>query len=159
MDSFQNRWAEKELRLGMPDELRAEMIAFEGVLLPSEASPFLTFGDANGRKYIFDIFGAPEQWNTAERERLSDYIVIGADGSGNPICQRESDKAIVLVDHDDGFRTVEFVNSSVQQLQQSLLAYFGETDPDKFNSAMREIDANAIAKEAFWYFAAKEIGE
>lgn len=156
---FESRWAEKECDLGVPTDIRVEMVAFKDVLLPSEAAPFLSFGDASGQKHIFEIFGFPEQWSDTERERLSEYVVLGSDGSGNPICERDSDKAIVLVDHDDGFNTVQFVNSSVQQLQESLLAYFGERDQALFRSVMLQIDPKAIEPESFWYFEANGIGE
>ena len=158
-NTFESRWADKENAIGVPNDIRAEMVTYGDALLPSEAAPFLSFSDSSGQKHIFEIFGFAEQWIDTERERLSEYIVLGSDGSGNPICERKSDKVIVLVDHEDGFKTVQFVNSSVQQLQESLLAYFGENDQELFLSVMRKLDPKAIEPETFWYFEAKGIGD
>ena len=51
------------------------------------------------------------------------YRVIGSDGCGSPIAIDESHEGqIVCLDHDNRFARV-FLNSSVRQLAESLLAY------------------------------------
>ena len=157
-ESFEKRWSDKEAALGVPPDIRANMLSFGGLLLPSEAAPFLSFDKAEDVKRIFEVYGSSWEWSDKDKERLSPYIMIGSDGSGNPICQRNTDKAVVLIDHDDGFNSVSFVNSGVQQLQESLLAYFGERDAERFLSEMQKIDPKAIEPESFWSIEAKVIG-
>ncbi len=51
------------------------------------------------------------------------YRILGSDGSGNPICiDEEHRSSVVVLEHDGGFR-VQFMNSSVPQLAECLLAY------------------------------------
>ena len=158
-ESFGKRWSDKEAAIGVPSELRADMVSFGGLLLPCEAAPFLSFDKALGKKRIFEVYGSSWEWSDKDKERLSPYIMIGSDGSGNPICQRNTDEAVVLIDHEDGFNSISFVNSGVQQLQESLLAYFGERDAVRFLSEMQKIDPKAIEPESFWSIEAKAIGE
>ena len=55
--SFDSRWADKEIAIGVPAEIRAEMIAFGDALLPSEAAPFLSFTDASaGRRFWESVY-------------------------------------------------------------------------------------------------------
>ena len=62
--------------------------------------------------------------------------------------------AVVLLDHEDRFRTRQFVNSGVSQLAECLLAYVGEQQPERFRSAVRAIDPPALAERSFWWHAA-----
>ena len=84
--------------------------------------------------------------------------MIGSDGAGNPICIEQGSGAIVLLDHEDLFRTRQFINSGVSHLAECLLAYMGaymgETDADRFRSAVRAIDPPALAEGSFWWHEA-----
>jgi hypothetical protein len=84
--------------------------------------------------------------------------MIGSDGAGNPICVEKGTGAVVLLDHEDWFRTRQFINSSVRQLAECLLAYMGEQDPDRFRAAIKAIDSAAIAEGTFWWHEAAVIG-
>jgi hypothetical protein len=84
--------------------------------------------------------------------------MIGADGAGNPICLEQSTGTVVLLDHEDHFRTRQFVNSSVRQLAECLLAFMGEQEPERFRSAVRAIDPAALAEQSFWSCAAAGLG-
>ena len=48
-----------------------------------------------------------------------------------------------MVDHEDWFRTLQFINSSVRQLAEGLLAYMGEKNTARFRSAILAIDPAA----------------
>ena len=143
------RWARKQhaLRAG---SLASRMIPCGSVVLPDSAAPCLSFDDAENPKPIFEVFGAPFVWSSADRERLSAYLVIGSDGSGSPICLERATGRILLLDHDDDFRTVQFVNSNLTCLAECLLAYMGETSTNEFFIAVRGIDPPAAAVGAFW---------
>ena len=85
--------------------------------------------------------------------------MIGSDGAGNPICLESTTGAVVLLDHEDWFRTRQFVNSNVHQLAECLLAYMGEHDPDRFRSALRRVDPAALAEKSFWWHEAACLNE
>lgn len=85
--------------------------------LPDDAAPFLSFSYlAEGR-----LRGVDEVFKV--REGLSRYKAIGFDGNGCPICiDAGQEDRIVCLDHDQDFEAV-FVNASVPQLAETLLAY------------------------------------
>jgi len=58
------------------------------------------------------------------------------------------------LDHEDWFGTRQFVNSSVRQLAECLLAYMCENDPARFRSAVQAIDPAALADGSFWWHEA-----
>ena|GEM_PF-7120796 len=73
-------------------------------------------------KKIFEIWDTSTDYTDVEKSRLSSYLVIGADGAGNPIVVDIKNKySIVVLDHEDGFNTIEFMNSSAQHLAEFLI--------------------------------------
>ena len=166
-EAFADRWSRKWAACGFgevyPDDDEDESIGTEfvscgGAVLPTEAAPYLTFDRAARPAPIWEVFGIPSQWPPAERERLAPFRVIGSDGSGNPICVEQPGGAVVLLDHEDRFRTRQFVNSSAGQLAECLLAYMGERDPERFREAVRAIDPAAMAERSFWWHEAAGLG-
>ncbi len=132
--------------------------------LPDDAAPFLSFGYlAEGRlRGVDEIFKV--------RESLSGYKAIGFDGNGCPVCiEAGQGDRIVCLDHDQDFEAV-FVNASVAQLAETLLAYrdfveevlagngrqagFDETFTDaQFGRLERQIaaiDGQAAQPGGFW---------
>lgn len=85
--------------------------------------------------------------------------MIGSDGAGNPICVNAETNEIWLLDHEDHFRTRQFVNSSLSCLSESLLAYMGETDANRFRLSISEIDPPAAKNGAFWYCEADALAD
>src|SRR5262249_35923467 len=118
--TFESRWREKQRSLGL-DKPSAEMVACDGWLLPRCAATFLTFD--GGAKPIWEWAGSPGHWSAAQRARLDRFRVLGSDGAGNPICVDRDAGMIWLLEHEDDFHTTQFVNSSVHQLRELLLAY------------------------------------
>lgn len=139
--------------------------------LPASAAPFLSFGET-GR--LWDVWNFGEDTEYA-RELFSQYIALGTDGSGNPLCIDEENNGIVVaLDHDFGFQAVTFVNSSVQQLAECLLVYrvaleeaqrlgteeavagteveseSGEAIAEWVEQEFMRIDSRAMSKECFW---------
>jgi hypothetical protein len=156
-ESFAERWSRKERECAF-EAVASEMVACGSDVLPVEAAPFLTFDCGAQPVLIWEVFGIPSQWSGAERERLAPYQMIGSDGAGNPICVERGTGAVVLLDHEDRFCTRQFVNSSVRQLAECLLAYMGERDPERFRSAVRAIDPAALAERSFWWHEAAGLG-
>ena len=150
---FADRWNRKWAACGFED-IGTEMIACGSDVLPDAAAPCLSFDRASRPVPIWEVFGIPSQWSQAERERLAPYRMIGSDGAGNPICVEQGIGSVVLLDHENRFRTRQFVNSSVSQFAECLLVYMGERDPQQFRAAVRSIDPTALAEQSFWWHEA-----
>jgi hypothetical protein len=154
--------AEAVAGLRIPEEQRAFLLQ-PG--LPKQAAPYLDFGG----KYNFEIPSVAEQWRAGEAFRR--YRIIGANGFGDPVCLDEAaDGAVVYLNHDDEMKR-RFMNSNVQCLAFSLLAFrdvvretlkSGGPDAwldnnipsevvDQFILRMDEIDAAAIKADTFWF--------
>jgi hypothetical protein len=156
-DSYAERWRRKERDLGFEDT-GVEMVVCGEWTLPSDAAPMLTFGEASRPRPIWEVYGIPSRWSAEERERLGPYQMIGSDSAGNPICVESVSGAAWLLDHEDQFRTSQFVNTGVPQLAECLLAYLGERDPERFRSAVLAIDPPALAERSFWWHEAAGVG-
>lgn len=111
---------------------------------------------------------ADDAWNLDKEFRR--YVVIGSNGSGDPIClDVGAESAVVYLNHDNNFERV-WINSSVHQLAGSLLRYrqlVQETQRrngedafldgkipgdviEKLRADLQRIDATALAQESFW---------
>jgi hypothetical protein len=156
-ESFAEHWSRKERDCGFGD-IASKMVAYGPNELPDSAAPCLTFKEAARPVPVWEVFGSASAWSSMDRERLGRFCMIGSDGAGNPICVEQGAGAIVLLDHEDQFRTRKFVNTSVRQLAECLLAYMGETDPERFRAAVRTIDPAAIVERSFWWYEAAELG-
>jgi hypothetical protein len=124
---FQDRWTAEggELVLFAPSALADVRMPAEGrafllnVGLPRSAAPYLDFRSPSGSP----LPTASEMWQLPDG--FSHYRVIGSNGSGDPICiDEDEDGAIVYLNHDNEFARV-FINSSVPQLAECLLAFRG----------------------------------
>jgi len=171
-DDFKRAWeavgdrlvtftAEVVATLRVPETQRAFLL-HPG--LPESAAPALDFG---GKRYR-NIPSAAELWKAGDAFRR--YRIIGANGFGDPIClDEETGGAVVYLNHDDEMKR-GFINSSVEQLALSLLAFrevIRETQQrggadaypngqipsdlvDRFILRMEEIDPPAIKSDTFW---------
>jgi len=132
--------------------------------LPKDASPFLSFEVPSSGELptVAKRWGQPREFDR--------YRTIGSDGSGNPIALDESERGeVVCLDHEDRFSR-NFMNQSIPQLAESLLAYrklvrdtqaeFGEDafldgkSSEKARADLRReltfIDAAAMKPGRFW---------
>jgi hypothetical protein len=150
--NFELRWHKKEHGLGFQCA-QTKFIARGPWLLPRDTAPCLTFDMVQEMPAVWEVFGPAAHWSSSDRLRLSGYRVLGSDGAGNPICV-ESDSGLVwLLDHEDHFKTRQFVNTSVPLLAECLLAYLGETSQARFQAAVSAIDPKAIGHKSFWWHA------
>ncbi len=78
-------------------------------------------------------------------------------GVANPMCIEQGTGAVVLLDHEDRFRTRQFVNSSVRQLAECLLTYMGETNSERFRLTVQDIDPAALVEKSFWWYEASHL--
>jgi hypothetical protein len=157
VQSFAERWRHKEHECGF-ESIAATMVACGAELLPDAAAPCVTFKEAALPRPIWEAFESHSDWSIADRERVAPYCMIGSDGAGNPICIEQGTGRVVLLDHENRFHTRQFVNSSVRQLAECLLAYMGEDKPERFKSAVRRIDPSALAEGSFWLQETANLG-
>jgi SUKH-4 immunity protein len=155
-ESFSERWTRKERECGL-ESLRSELISCAGSMLPKSAAPCLSFREAAQPRPIWEVFGTAADWSAADRARLAPYLIIGFDGAGNPLCLKKDSGEVWLLDHERGFNGLEFVNHSVSQLAECVLAYLGELDPQRFRQSVQGIDSGALDPTAFWWYAAQEL--
>jgi hypothetical protein len=148
--AFEARWRRKEYECGL-EAIASEMVPCGDWMLPRDAAPCLTFDRASRPSLMWEVYGSLSDWSPADRSRLAAYGVIGSDGAGNPVCVEQGSGTVWLLDHEDRFRTRQFVNSGVRQLAECLLAYMGEREPEPFRSAVRSIDVPALAGGSFWW--------
>jgi hypothetical protein len=157
VESFAERWNRKERDCGF-EAVASRMVACGPDVLPTEAAPCLSFDHAASPAQLWEVFASPPEWSDTEREQLASYRMIGSDGAGNPLCIEQDTGAVVLLDCEDRFRTRQFVNNSVCQLAECLLAYMGEQDPERFRAVLRAIDPAALAEKSFWWHEAAVLG-
>ena len=156
-DAFTERWKRKEHECGLV-AIASKMVTFEEWVLPRDAAPCMSFRQATRQSRVWEVFGAQADWSAEDRTRLAAYCVIGSDGAGNPVCVEQRSCAVWLLDHEDWFGPRQFVNSSIPQLAECLLAYMGETEPERFRRTVHEIDPHALTDGAFWWHEAAVIG-
>jgi hypothetical protein len=156
-ESFAERWAAKEREHGL-ESIAARMIPIGTDVLPHSAAPCVSFEEADHPRPIYDTFASPSDWSPDDLLRLRSFPMIGSDGAGNPICLNQNTGEVVLLDHEDWFRTQMFVNSSIKQLSECLLAYLGEDDRDRFLSFVAEVDPRAIQERSFWCHESADLG-
>ncbi len=133
--------------------------------LPSDAAPYLSFQ----RPDSGELPTLADEWHQPQQFRC--YRLIGFDGSGNPIALDESRQGeVVCLDHENRFARI-FINKSIRQLAESLLAYrqmvqdaqaeIGEdawlegrvpaAARHQLRQELARIDAHAMQPGCFWY--------
>jgi len=138
-ESFESRWRRRQRECGLAELGPTEFLRAGKVVLPLSASPFVDLKEAQELPYIFDVYGHAADWSTPVRKRPSNYWMIGSDGCGNPICLSARNGAVWILDHEDRFKTRQFVNSGVALFAECLLAYMGEKDPVAMIASVREV--------------------
>ncbi len=165
--NFAAKWNEplvksplKKLRdLQLPAEAK-DFLSSAG--LPKEAAPFLSFDDLAVLETVEQAYELSEDFRR--------YRIIGSTGSGDPICLDEVvNGEVVYLNHDKRFQRV-FVNASIPQLAESLLAFrhlgrqtMAKNGEDAFidgdipehlktwiTQELKRIDSKALDKECFW---------
>jgi SUKH-4 immunity protein len=143
--SFAERWHNKEVACG--EESGMSFVSCFDAVLPVEGAGFLFYPNYT-QVPLWKVSG---DWPTAEIQRLAPYWVIGwVEGVGDAVCTDQRTGSVWLLYHWDRFQSRAFVNSSVGQLAECLLAQLGEVDPDRFRAAVQAIDPAALAEKSLW---------
>jgi len=148
-----------------PFPLKSRTIDFLKIGLPKYVAPYVSFntGDkSSGIDTLNRIYKIEDEFKR--------YVVIGADGSGNPVAINSADNDVVeWLDHEDYF-TASYFNSSIESMLQFFLIYddFLETirlengedavinsnfTDEQFldmKNKMLFVDARAVNEQGFW---------
>jgi hypothetical protein len=113
--------------------------------LPESAAPFLSFeGSEQGG-------GKPlnEKYEVSENE-FKEFIYIGFTGENNPICISTTSGTVVSFDYQNNFDEI-FINSSINQLAESLLIYDDFVKKIKLaNGRKAFLEKNAPSESILW---------
>jgi hypothetical protein len=100
-----------------------------------------------------------EAWPDETLRAVEGLVRLGFDGAGDPICLDERTGMGWLLDHEVHFQRREFINSSVPQLQETLLTYPGSTTSACFRERLMQIDPAALEPGAMWTYCAEWIDQ
>ncbi|MFY7733022.1 MAG: SUKH-4 family immunity protein [Bacteroidia bacterium] len=132
--------------------------------LPSDAAPFLSFGELQE-----DKLRTPNEVFKIDFEGLSDYLMFGSNGSGDPVClDTTKHSQIVYLNHDNYFERI-FINESILQFAVCLTMYrdfilslvdqtsddfgrrkFLDTEFEQLKSDFKNIDSSSLSDNSFW---------
>ena len=147
-------------RLALPPDA-VEFLTEAG--LPRSVAPFLDFDALQTSRLV----PASEMWGIGPE--FDNHIVVGSNGSGDPVCLVAPTGELVYLNHDNRFKET-LMNTSVarfaacslvfRELIAATIAQNGETalldndiPPEPLAQArqkMLEIDPNAFAPASFW---------
>jgi|GEM_PF-2077572 len=119
----------------------------KNVGLPEQASPYLSF------TYNDEI--VLEKLNVIDTnldDKFSIYIIIGSNGTGDPICIHSEDGRIVYLDHNIKMNEI-FINSSISQFVESICLFAETMRSDcnfKFLEELEKVDYSAIKPKGMW---------
>ena len=149
--------------------LKQETIDFLTITgLPDNAAPYLSF--AKDTTDLFDgINRLTKQYNFLENE-YDKFIVIGSDGSGNPIAiNTKLNDRIEWLDHENFF-SASYMNNTIFELANTLLIYrdfvtqiqiengedalldsnFTDNQFENLKEKLFSVDSKAIIENGFW---------
>ncbi len=138
--------------------------------LPDSAAPCLSFvGNRQENEYGYGAICLLNERYDFLSDKYNTYIVIGSDGSGNPVVlDTTRDNLVEVLDHEDLFESAYFVNSSLPQMAACLLVYqqfinianeennfegpdnFTDSQYKKLKAALEEIDTVCI-RSGLWH--------
>lgn len=133
--------------------------------LPNSCAPFLSFEKHNEKQ-----IPTPNEVFNIDFDLLNDFLMVGSNGSGDPVCiDLNNDNNIVYLNHDNFFESV-FINSSVYQLAVCIIKYekfhtslnpriegqsftkrrFSDEEFNKVCIEFKEIDPGSLSGDNFW---------
>ena len=145
MTDASERWCEFPNDQLEKSNLKEETKAFLSIGFPEDAAPFLGFGWRSYEGQFHSIHSYYK--DDALDEKFKNYWIIGADNQGNPICiDASDDDKIVLLDHEQDFELLEYMNTNISELAASLLIF--RTFIERVNKAFGE---DAFLESSYTY--------
>ena len=107
--------------------------------LPESCAPGLSFDNYNEL-----TIPTPNEVFKIDNDELNDFLMIGSNGSGDPVCiDSKNENEIVYLNHDNDFEKI-FMNSSAQKLAECIIRY------SEFNASLNaRFENNAFLKRKF----------
>ncbi|AXY73556.1 hypothetical protein D3H65_05990 [Paraflavitalea soli] len=133
--------------------------------LPDSCAPGLSF-----EACVFEVIPSPNEVFNIDLDELDDYLMIGSNDSGDPICiDLIHENEVVFLNHDNDFESV-FMNSSIQQLVECMIRYndfnaslnprfenntflqnrFTDNEFATFCNDLQLIDLKSLLDNSFW---------
>lgn len=144
LGKFRDFPAERIAELRMTDHDKT-FLAEAG--LPEDAAPFLSFLYEPG--IVLESLLTIDSSLGSEYEK---YIILGNNGSGDPICIRQPEGIIVVLNHDNHMQEI-FINSSISQFAESLCLFQESINSGfklDFIAELKRLDARALNEPAMW---------
>jgi hypothetical protein len=117
-DSEEKLYAYKPSQLDNPRLLRATIDFLTNCGLPNSCAPGLSF-----HRYDDTTVLTPNQVFNIDLDELNEYLMIGSNGCGDPVCiDLNTENEIVYLNHDNDFERV-YMNGSVHQLTECIIRY------------------------------------
>ena len=167
--SIKKYWLDKNIQLNTykpaqldnPRLLKSTIEFLNECGVPDSCAPGLSFDKCEEK-----TIPTPNQVFNIDLEDLQEYLMIGNNGSGDPICIDLNVKnEIVYLNHDNYFERV-FMNSTVHQLIQSIIRYqefYASLNPkienDIFTKRKFSDDEFAQLKEDFIQIDSQSLSE
>ena len=126
IDQINRYWADTEEKLytyklsqlDNPKILNSTIIFLTKCGLPQSCAPGLSFQGYGDTTSL-----SPNQVFNIDIEELNDYIMIGSNGCGDPVCiDLNNENEIVYLNHDNYFERI-YMNGSVLQLTECIIRY------------------------------------
>lgn len=102
------------------DETRYALVEYG---LPDSSRLGLNFYNYEGKSIptVSEYFNLGPSWSTEDKVALDNNLVIGFNGSGDPVCiDLANNNELVFLNHDNDFQP-NFINTSIQQFLECLL--------------------------------------
>jgi len=163
--------ANEKLNTYIPSQLAHPLLFNETISLlincglPDSCAPFLSFGKCDDLK-----IPTPAQYFNIALPELDNYLVIGTNDSGDPICiDLNNNNNTVYLNHDNGFEST-LINSSILQMARSIIRYqdfivsitpdmddntfarrkFSDDEFSSFANDFTQIDEKSLSDKTFW---------
>lgn len=119
-----NQWTEFDPQELSKTDLSELTKSFLSSGFPEDAAPFLSFGlrSFDWKFYNMNTFHHYSHHDLGTAG--SQYWIFGSDSGGNPICLNSGNQdAVVLLNHERGFKPIEIINRNVIELAHCLLEF------------------------------------
>jgi hypothetical protein len=145
------KYSESQLKIDKLFTTTKDFLISHG--LPDSCPPFLNFYDYNTAP-----IPTVNQHFDLNYDDLNEYLVIGFNGCGDPICvDLSNDNSIVYLNHDNDFEVI-FMNSTLPQLIDCTLTYYEFVEAERrdyqnLKQQFQLLDYNCVAEYSHWNFA------
>ena len=172
IQTYQKYWQDKgeilyKFSTSSVDKTKVDEITFTFLTtcgLPFNVAPSLSFNELKEDRFL-----TPNQIFKIDFDELTNYLMFGSNGSGDPICiDKKTKKEIVYLNHDNYFDRV-FINSDILMFAASLTEFnkfissliiptsldyslrkFSDNEFSDLQTGFQDIDKYSLSDNSFW---------